>query len=196
MTKITLEVDRDEKSSTWGYVAESLFQGESMSQLSRMVLDEALRVFRPKALQFINNVSVSHDLNKEPHELFVNYRTSFVSADFDDAEESLTPLGLYLKEVDGWLLNPENEDEGDAAWTSVLEENYWNPEWPMPLRMRLEWEPTNPPFGLTVVCTADSNEQLVHLLMHNRFDEIVAGMRTIIEDFVNRKVQEILQLSH
>ena len=105
-------------------------------------------------------------------------------------------IGLYLKEVDGWLLNPENEDEGDAAWTSVLEENYWNPEWPMPLRMRLEWEPTNPPFGLTVVCTADSNEQLVHLLMHNRFDEIVAGMRTIIEDFVNRKVQEILQLSH
>ncbi len=190
MRKLTLELIRREKSSA-SEVLSGLFG--NTQELQSIVLARAFKVFQPKALNYIWHIRESVDLGVEPHQIWVDYKASFVNADFvvDNNNDKLTVLGNYLNDSDGYLLTD------DESWTNVLrnfpEKPYWNPEWPLPMRIKLAWEENQPPFELSVICGADSDEQMAHLLTHNHLDDILNGMLPIIEGFLNRRVQEVLQ---
>lgn len=189
MNRITLEVSRDEKSST----RYDLFEDQPMSPVCKSFLQEALGVFKPKALEYISLVTVSDNAGERPHQLWVDYRTSFVNADFADANDDLTPFGQYLKEVDGWLYDEAEELCDDEVFKPILRKHFWNPEWPMPLSIKLNWEMVDPPYDLRVVCAADTDQQLVHLLLHSHLEDLLGGMLPILEEFLNQKVSDILQ---
>lgn len=187
MRKITLELHPRESSSA-SEVIIGLFDGAL--PLQQIVVERAFKVFQPKALKFIRHVRESGDLSAEPHELWVDYQTSFVDADFE-VSDKLTQLSQYLKEVDGYIFS--NGEQWNSVLLRVLDQPYWNPEWPMPVRIKIGWDQSEP-YKLTVICGADSDEQMGHLLTHNHFDDILNGMMPIIEEFLNQKVQQILKL--
>lgn len=195
MDRITLEINRDEEFSSLRYISDWLSGGGVGASLNvaSILLRETLCAFKPKAFQYIRCISIQGDSINDwgPNEIWFDYRTSFVNPDFVDANDSLTPLGKYLEDGGG-LLDDYQEPSYDMDFQSMLHGQYWNPEWPMPLRIRLDWECAEPPFDLMVVCAAD-DDMLVHLILHKHIESILEGMRPILEEFVNRKVQEVLK---
>ncbi|HSX42124.1 MAG TPA: hypothetical protein VLE93_02115 [Candidatus Saccharimonadales bacterium] len=188
MKRITLGL-QPRKSSGAGEVLLGLFGGTL--SLQRIVLERAFKVFQPKALDFIWHIRESENLIAEPHQLWVDYQASFVDADFE-VSDKLTLLGQYLKAFDGHLFN--DSEVWDDVLRNMPDTPYWNPEWPMPARIKVGWEYSKPPYDLTVIYGADSDEQMAHLLTHHHLDDILNGMLPIIEEFLNRKVQEILKM--
>jgi|CXWL01.1.fsa_nt_gi hypothetical protein len=187
MRRITLEIYSRERAST--EVLLELF--DNARSIQGAVLEKAFQVFKPKALDFIWYVRLSDNVADKPHELAVDFRTSFVDADFE-TEDMLTPLGNYLKVVEGYIYEAADEDCSDPIWASVVAEHFWNPEWPHPLRIKIAWE-YNSPYCLSVFYEADDDAQFAHLITHGNLDDLLNGMVPILEEYLNQRVQEILQ---
>lgn len=188
MRKINLEL-QPRKSSGAVEVLMGLFGGTL--SLQRIVVERAFKVFRPKALDFIWSIRESEDLSVGPHEFWVDFQTSFVDNDFE-VDDKLTFLGRYLRDFDGYLLS--DGEDWDQVLRNFPERPYWNPEWPKPERIKLDWENGEPSFELTVIYGADTDEQMAHLLTHNHLDDILSGMLPIIEEFLNRKVEDVIKM--